>query len=181
MREFWREGGKAAKDVIPSEAREPEPRHLTRPEFRPPRRTRGDKQRLTVNGHGKPLTARRSRLPLTSYLLPLTSHLLLRRSHRHPHGYRCALDPAQDGPAFRLTQQRRRCQDFGAVPELPHLARLVLLLRNPGGVEIGLRRFADIASRERTIGGVHQVAPRAVAVPCRIGERRGFSQAVGSH
>src|SRR5918997_3213060 len=63
--------------------------------------------------------------------------------------------------------------------ELPHLARLLLLLRDPRSVEIGQRRGSEISPRERTLGSVGHVGPGTRTIAGSVGQGRGLAEALG--
>jgi hypothetical protein len=66
------------------------------------------------------------------------------------------------------------------VAELPHLARLLLLLGDPCRIEIGQRRRPEVSPRERPIGRAGHVGPGSRAIAGGIGEGRGRGQALGA-
>src|SRR5919112_4636815 len=64
--------------------------------------------------------------------------------------------------------------------KLPHLVRLLLLLRDPRRVEIRKRRCPEVSPRERALGRASHVGPGSRTIAGRVGEGRGLGERLRS-
>src|SRR5215212_3340657 len=90
---------------------------------------------------------------------------------------RVTTDPPKDCRAVGCAEERGVGEHLSAVPKLPDLIRVLLLLRNPRGIEVRQCRRAQVSSREGVPGGSSQIFPGCRTVAGRVGERRGLIQA----
>src|SRR6478672_7964683 len=116
-------------------------------------------------------------MPLRALSSPLQPVLRLVLSHRYLHRLRRPFDPRQNRRAIAWPEEWRIREHLGSMPVLPHLPRILLLLRDPRGIHVRERRRAQVSPRERLTRRRRHVGPGGRAIPCRVLERRGLLEA----